>query len=153
MTVNFKLVSPFSSIQRRSFEYGTPAELKPTDANPLVDGEWLELTAAYKMDRGTGAAEVPSWPVFAETGRYETQALGQIPMLYGGFFEADTLVYAAGTLAVGSPVVVKDVANWQGTGLTKRGLVEVGADTSALVVGYVTRIVSGGYMRFIRTLC
>lgn len=151
MTVNFKLVSPFSLVQRRSFTYGTPAELKPTDANPLVDGEWLELDSDYKADRGTGDAAVPSFPVFAETGRYDTQALGQVPLLYLGAFEADTLVYTATGLAVGDPVYVGDVTAWMGGSLTKRGLLDNGA-SAGLTVGYVTRIVSGGYMRFIRTL-
>ena len=145
---NFVLVSPILGSQRRSFVYGTAAELLPTNANPLVDGEWLEINASYELDRGTAnPSTVPSFPVFSEQGRYETQAIGKISTIYLGTFEADTKVFTAGSIAVGDPLTVNDVTFGS---LTRRGLIE--HTGSGIIIGYCTRAPSNGVMRFIRTV-
>ena len=104
--MNFTLVSEFQVIQRRDFELADTAILNPNDANPLLDGEWLELDTSYKMARGTvNPAVVPSFPVFAERGRYETQAIGKTTFLYLGAFEADTLIFdGTGIVSIGDCV-------------------------------------------------
>ena len=144
--MNFQLVSEFQTIQRRPFELGDPTILKPNDANPLVDGEFLELNGSYKMIRGTGTAAAPSFAVFAERGRYETQAIGKVPMLYLGAYEADTLIFDGTALLQNSALEVGDVLI--GTA-TKRGLKLA---TTGLVVGYVTRLpgVNKNKLRFVR---
>ena len=98
---NFKLVSEFQTIHRRPFELADPTILKPTNANPLLDGEWCEHTAAYKMARGAGIAAVPSFAYFAERGRYEVQAIQKGPFLYLGDYEADTLIMDATSVKIG----------------------------------------------------
>jgi hypothetical protein len=47
--VNFDLKSEFQTIHRRPFELAEPLILRPTNVRPLVDGEFLQLTTAYKM--------------------------------------------------------------------------------------------------------
>ena len=145
---NFVLVSPILSSQRRGFSYGTPAELKPTNANPLLDGEWLEFVADYKLDRGTAnPSTAPAFPVFTEQGRYETQALGRVSTIFLGAFEADTKIFTAGSIGIGTPLTVNDVTFG---GLTRRGLIE--HTGSGIIIGYSTRAPSNGVLRFIRTL-
>ena len=153
---NFKLVSEFQTIQRRSFELADTDILKPIPPAPkvsLVDGEFLELSTGYKMARGTGAAAVPSFAYIAEQGRYETQAIGKGPLLFMGPYEADTLIMdpAQGTAiaTVGQPVIVNDITLG---GLARRGLVGVVTPGTDLVVGWVTRLPAnnGGYLRFLR---
>lgn len=144
----FNLKSEFQTIHRRSFELADPALLNPNNANPIIEGEFFTLDGAYKMARGSAFGAVPAWAYFAEQGRYETQAIGKGPFLYGGFYEADTKVMSATSLAVGDPVVVGDVTIG---GLTRRGLVAVNAAGTDFVVGYVTRLpaANNNYLRFI----
>ena len=144
---NFKLVSEFQTIHRRPFELASPAILSPTDANPLLDGEFLELDGSYKMARGSATpALVKSFAYFAERGRYEVQAIQKGPFLYMGPYEADTLIFdSTGITSVGLKLEVGDVA----MGLvTKRGLKVY---SSGVVVGYVTRLpgANKNFLRFI----
>lgn len=144
---NMKLVSEFQTIHRRPFELATPAILNPNDANPLLDGEFLEHTAAYKMARGSAnPALVPSFAYFAERGRYEVQAIQKGPFLYLGEYEADTLIMNATGITLGEGL---EVANVTIATLTKRGLVQA---TTGKVVGYATRLPANnnGFLRFIR---
>lgn len=136
---NFNLVSEVLPVQRRDFFLITPAQLNPSNTNPLVDGEYLELdTTEYKLKRGSGEAAVPSWVLFAEKGRYDTQAVGKVPVLFQGGYEAETKVYTAAGLAVGNALVVQDVTYQS---LTRRGLAKLGAGAGQhLIFGYVTRI-------------
>jgi len=164
MAVNFKLVSEFQTIHRRPFTLADPAILKPSNARPLVDGEFLQLDTAYKMARGgdgtagAGAediATVPSFAFFAESGRSDTQAIEKGPFLYGNFYEADTIIMDAaaanGISAVGQALFVGDI---DVGGIVRRGLMGALATPAGteLVVGYVTRLPANnnGYLRFIR---
>lgn len=153
----FDLKSEFQTIHRRSFELATPAILNPNNANPLILGEFLQLDANYKMARGSADGTVPAFCYFAEQGRYETQAIGKGPFLYGGFYEADTKVMdttlEAQITAVGQKLMVNDIDIG---GLTRRGLSALpGAPVGTeYVVGYVTRLPANnnGYLRFIRVM-
>lgn len=148
MGPNFRLVSEFQTIHRRPFELATPALLNPNNANPLLDGEFLELTAAYRMERGTvNPAVVPSFAFAAERGRYETQAIGKGPFLYLGDYEADTLIMTATGITLGEQLEVADVTVGGVAG--KRGLVQF---TTGKVIGFATRLPvnNNGFLRFIR---
>lgn len=151
MTTNMKLVSEFQTINRRSFEFADPQVLNPNSVSPvpLVDGEFMELTATdYKMIRGAADPAVgPSYAFWAEQGRYETQAIQRGPFLYGGFYEADTLIMDATGLVVGDGLEVGDVTV---ATLARRGLQEF---TSGFIIGHVTRLPANnnGFLRFVRT--
>jgi len=150
----FKLISEFQNIHRRSFEMATPAILNPDNVRPLIEGEWLQLDTAYKMDRGgdnagdmTDEATVPSFAYFAERGRYETQALGKGPILYMTMYEAETKVMDSTGLAIGDQLAVFDL-DLGGAGIIRRGLAE---QSAGFVVGYVTRLPANnnGWLRFV----
>jgi hypothetical protein len=152
MPINFKLVSDFTMIQRRSFELVDPEILKPANANPLLDGEWLQMHATnHKMQRGSGdaGADTPSWVWFAEQGRYETQAIKKGPILYLGEFEADTKIFdGTGLTTAGQPLMVADVTIG---GLTRRGL-KLRTGTNHIVARVVRLSANnGGFLRFITT--
>jgi hypothetical protein len=116
------LVSEVLPVQRRDFYMNDATLLNPNNANPLIDGEWLQLGSTYKIDRGTGNQAKPAWQVFAERGRYDTQAIGKTTLLFAGAYEAETTVCDTTGLAVGDGLIVKDVTVG---GLTKRGLAAV----------------------------
>lgn len=155
MTQFFKLVSEFQTIHRRPFELADPGILKPDNAAPLVEGEFLQLDTAYKMARGSADGVVPAFAYFAEQGRYETQAIGKGPFLYGNFYEADTMIMDAALEAtittVGQPLMVNDTTIGA---IVRRGLTALPGSPAGteFVVGYVTRLPAnnGGYLRFIR---
>lgn len=152
MPVTFKLVSALQDLDRRSFGLADPTILRPaTSVNPLVMGEWLDLTSGYTMQRGAGTLSVPSWPYFAEEGRYEVQAIEKGPFLFMGQFEADSMVFD-GTLisAIGQPLFVGDVT--YGGIASRKGLVGVATPTTEVAIGFVTRLPANnnGWLRFIR---
>ena len=150
MAINFKLVSEFQTIHRRSFELADTTILNPNNANPLIDGEWLQLDGNYKMARGTGpgGAAEPSYCYFGEQGRYETQAIGKGPFLYMGEYEADTKVFDSSglsTTVVGEAMMVDDVTYGA---LTRKGLKL--ASSTNYIVGRTTRLSASnnGFLRF-----
>ena len=147
MSVNFKLVSPFQNIDRRSFAFVDPTILDPTSATALVEGEFLELDS-YKMKRGAAdPGAVPAWAYFAEQGRYEVQAIKKGPFLYLGDYEADTLIMSATGLAVGDRLEVSTVSI---NTINRRALQE---RTTGIGIGFVTRLPANnnGYLRFIKS--
>lgn len=140
---NLNLVTEVLPINRRDFYVANPLLLNPNNANPLVDGEWLQIDTSYKLVRGadgsgTHEAIVPSFQLFAERGRYDTQAIGKAPVLFIGGYEAECKVADLTGADPGDPLVVQDVTF---QGLTRRGLKVLGAGTGEhLIFGYVTRV-------------
>ena len=141
------LISEVLPIQRRDFYVANTALLNPNNANPILDGEWLELDSSYKLARGAGTPQAtPAWQVFAERGRYDTQAIGKLPVLFIGGYEAETSICDVTGCAVGDALVVTDVTVG---GLTKRGLDKISAATGEyLVFAYVTRLVGTTKLRY-----
>lgn len=139
------LISEVLPVQRRDFAIANPALLNPNNANPLVDGEWLQLNSSYALARGADGsgiheAIVPSWQLFAERGRYDTQAIQKAPVLFMGGYEAECKVVNLTSAAVGAALVVADVTF---QAVTKRGLAVLGAGTGEhLIFGYITRVYS-----------
>lgn len=94
----------------------------PTLANPLnsvcfVDGEWFVVVnkkaqrAADITVLGTagagGRATIPSFPLWAERGRTDVQAMAgaKVPLVRGSDWEADVRIFdAAVTVAAGAPI-------------------------------------------------
>ena len=147
---NFRLHSPVEKLERRDFPVVDRTILNPNGANPLLDGEFMELDATQpkKVIRATG--DKLSWAVFGERGRTDVQALRKVPLLYMGAYEADTLIMDATAMAHGDPLMVDDVTI---DSLTKSGLKTHGGGTE-LVIGYVLRLPSqnGQKLRFMYTL-
>ena len=135
------LISEVLPVQRRDFTLTDPTLLNPNNANPLYDGEWLELDSSYKLVRGgAGEGANPAWQLFAERGRYDTQAISKAPILFIGGYEAETSIVNLTGLSVGSPLSVNDVTV---DATTKRGLALTGVTSGEhLIVGYVTRVLT-----------
>ncbi len=135
------LITEVQSVQRRDFYVADPDLLNPNNANPILDGEWLSLNTDYKLVRASSNVAGPAWQVFAERGRYDTQAIGKVPVLFLGGYEAETSVYTSTGLAVNDPLIVGDVTIG---GLTKKGLLKLPASTGTYSVrGWVTRVLTG----------
>ncbi len=146
--VNFEPVSNVLAIQTRSMTLADPELANPLGANPLVDGEWLSYDGAGKAIRaadissGGNAAAAISWPVWAEKGRYDNQALGERKksVIYLGAWEFDTRIYVATSMAVGHRVAVASITI---NGVIYAGLVDNGTMASpgaGITVGVVTRL-------------
>lgn len=144
---NFRLVTPIEWVYRRDLTLADRTLVNPNGSNPLLDGEWLQYDTAKKAIRSGGLTL--SWVVFAERGRTDVQALGKVPVLYIGKYEADTLIFDSASLAHGSPLMVADVTY---DTQTRSGLKLQAA--SALTIGYVTRMpsINGQKLRFFNTL-
>lgn len=163
--INFTPVSDVLPIQRRDFPLADAALANPLNSVALVDGEWMTLNSSYQIVRASNIASVGarasvrSFPLFAERGRYDVQALSstKMPILWRGEYEFDTRIFDA-TVALGSgaaitaPMQGLKVATIAFGGRNFTGLVGHGgaADTDP-VVGYVTRLPAsnGGQLRFI----
>lgn len=146
---NFELVTELQTLTRRDFYLAVPTILNPLDANPLLDGEWLELDSNYALVRGTGEGVSPNaFVVHTERGRYDTQAIQKTNVLMLGMYEARTRVYDSTSLLLGSAVTVQDCTIDSVAG--KRGLKLDAAGAGRVRVGYVSKLVDGsGYMRFV----
>lgn len=144
----FELVTELQTLLRRDFPLANSDLLKPLNANPVTEGEWLELDSNYKLARGSGeGASALVYPVHTERGRYDTQSIGKANILMLGMFEAETQVCDVTGLSVGSPLTVQDVTVG---GLTKRGLALEGATAGRVIVGYVSRLYGAGQkIRFV----
>lgn len=151
-TQYFRMVSDPTMIQRRSFELSDPTILDPNTTNPLLEGEWLKQAATdYKVERGSGdgGADEPAWLMWAERGRYETQAIQKVPLLWLGDFEAETKIFTStGLTTNGQALMVSDVSVG---GQNKRGLLL--RTSTNYIVARVTRLpsVNNGWLRFITT--
>lgn len=144
---NFELITEIQTLTRRDFPLAVPTLLSPADAVPLVDGEFVTLeqnSAGGQQLKRDNAQSILSFPVHTEKGRYDTQAIGKVTILMLGMYEADIKLYAVGTgLAVGTPLVI----SWPAT----RGVVtgKAAPALTDIVVGYVTKAVANGKIRFI----
>lgn len=159
---NFEPVSDILRVDRKDFPLADTTLLNPSNSVALVDGEWMTLNSVGKLVRastvgtpGNQASSELLYPIWAERGRYDIQAIGKAPVLWMGDWEADTRIYDATAVvgtglaitAIGQPVKVATITLG---GRNYTGLVGHGgsADTSK-IVGYVTKLPSanGGKLR------
>jgi hypothetical protein len=168
--VNFEPVTDVLPLQRRDFPLNDPTLAQPLNAVALVDGEWMVINSSYKLVRasdiatlgtagGIGVASLRSFPLFAERGRYDTQAIAgtKMPIIFRGEYEFDTRIFDASAvcgsgLAITTVMQGLKVATVALGGRNYCGLVgHGGSGDSSPVIGYVTRLPAsnGGKLRFI----
>jgi hypothetical protein len=162
--INFTPVSDILPIQRRDFALADPTLCNPLNAVVLIDGEWVTLNSSYQIIRAsdittsTAVASLRSFPVFAERGRYDVQAMSlhKVPVLYRGDYEFDTRIFdAANTNNSGAamtfvlqPLKVSTISIG---GRAYTGLIGHNGINSDPIVGYITKLPAnnGGQLRFI----
>lgn len=163
--INFEPVSDILQVHRRDFPLADPTLADPTNSVALVDGEWMVLNSSYQIARAAAIGSVGalatlrSFPVFAEQGRYDVQAIAgrKTVVLYLGEYEFDTRIFDA-SVALGSGAAITTVLQplkvatvTIGTrnfvGLVGHG----GAADASPIQGYVSRLPAdnGGKLRFI----
>jgi len=147
MTVNFELVTELQGLLRRDFAVADRTLVNPNNANPLMDGEFMNFDTSYKVVRGADGTF--GMALFVERGRMDVQAIGKATVLMGGAYEADTRVFTAASLTLGGKLQIS--ASVSVDSLTKSGLANY---SSGEVIGYVTRLPAnnGGKLRFFQTL-
>ena len=170
--INFTPVSDILPVQRRDFALADPTLANPLNAVCLIDGEWMALNSAYQIVRASdittlgatalsGGKKIRSFPLFAERGRYDVQAmsLAKLHVLWRGDYEFDTRIFDATRVAnggaaityVGQPLKVATIgfSGRNYTGLV--GHADLGGADTDPIVGYVTRLSTsnGGQLRFI----
>ena len=143
---NMTLISEVLPVNRRDFSLFDPTILNPTNANPLFDGEWMEIDTNYLAKRGTGEGTKAAFQVFSLKGQYDTQAIGKTTLLFLGGYEAETTVATVAGLAVGDFLVVSDVSIG---GVNKRGLIKAAGAGQHLVVATVTRVIGTTKVRYV----
>jgi hypothetical protein len=170
--VNFEPVSDINPIHRRDFPLSDPTLSNPLNADALVDGEYMTLdnnvgntfgklirAISITGDEGT-AATVLSFPLFAERGRYDVQAIAdrKMPVLYLGQYEFNTRIFniaaninGKGNAAIATLLQPVKVAHIILGGKHLSGLVGAAFADNTPIVGYVTRLPSGNgqQLRFI----
>lgn len=148
---------------------GKLADLTGQSATRLRPGEFLEIVADGKVDRGTvDGGTKPAFPYFSETGRGDIVTGGKVPVIFGPTYEAETKLVArkadgtidadndgnAAAFAVGDRLCVCDVrAPDDLDHVVYRGLrrADAAADAGAVCVGFVTRVLPDS-IRFVSTL-
>ena len=144
---NFEMVTEVQGLLRRDFSMADKTLLNPNNANPLIDGEFVELDSSYSLIRAGN--QKFAFAVFAERGRFDVQAIGKTVVLFGGTYEADTDVFTAASLTLGGKLQTNN--NVTVNSNTKSGLSN---HTGGEIVGFVTRLPAnnGGRLRFLQTL-
>lgn len=164
--VNFEPVTDINPVHRRDFPLADKTLADPLNAVALVDGEWMTLDSAGKLIRAAdiateGAlASAMAFPLFAERGRTDVQAMAErkMPVLFMGQYEFETRIYSAaaningaGNAAMSTmlqPVKVMTII----IGSRKYvGLAGSAYTDNGLIVGYITRLGTnnGGRLRFL----
>lgn len=175
--INFELISDVIPIVRRDFQLATPALVDPLNASVLIDGEWMIVNDTYKLQRASditagqegvkaknGSNRVRSFPLFAERGRTDVQALRKNIVLFGGWFEAETRIFDATAKSGGGTGFTYPAISYVGQPLQVATITVGGRNLSGLVgadvnefttdvpfiVGWVTRLSTnnGGKLRF-----
>lgn len=107
----FELITGAEALERRDFSLLDSTILDPMAANPLIEGEWLELdNATKKLKRGTGESSTPFiGQYWGERGRYDVRAINKCPILLWGNYEAYTkLVHNPNAPDAETPSVIGD---------------------------------------------
>ena len=163
---NFRPHGDILPVVRRDFPLADKTLASPDNPVSLYDGEWMTLNSAYKLVRGAVVAapgNVPAatalcFPLWAENGRYDIQAMAdrKPPLLWENHWEFETRIFDPAA-AVGNGVAI--TAMWQPlkvasitigarnyVGLVGHG--GAGVDTDR-IVAYVTKLSSdnGGGLR------
>lgn len=148
----FELVTELQTLTRRDYSSADETILNPLNVRPLVEGEWLNIDANYKLarlgDNNSGTADEGTdpnvYPVHTERGRYDVQAIKKINVLQFGMYEADTQIVDTTSILLGSAVTVQDVTVG---GIVRRGLKLATAGAGRVVVGYVSKLFTSGPTR------
>lgn len=126
----------------------------PDSANPLLEGEFLEMTSSNKVTRGgtdpaaasgDNIATKPCFLHFSERGRYDAQLTQKAHLVVGpAGFEFRSKLCVADNSEVGDMVFVADIDSPSATGKFVKGLVGqqdlAGGTTGAFYsVGFITR--------------
>jgi hypothetical protein len=167
---NFKPVSDVMPIVRRDWILADKTLTNPSNPLSLIDGEWMTLNGVGQMIRavditqtlGTSALNVLSWPLWAENGRYDVQAIAdcKMPLLWLNAWEFETRIYDPAEVsgANGAPIAAMlqplKVASISVGGVygvrTLSGLVgHGGSNDTDRIVGYVTKLpaANNGWLR------
>lgn len=161
--INFEPTTDIMPVHRRDFPLATPDLASPLNPAVITDGEWVTLNSSYQILRASNLgvvgnpASLRSWPVFAERGRYDVQAIAgrKMPILFLGHYEFDTRIYDDLAVVAGGAAItfvgqkLKVATITLGT-RNYTGLVGVGGGNTDPVVGIVTRLPSAGKLRFIQ---
>ena len=154
-----KLITQFAQVLTRDFD--TELSLSATATIPVVEGEFFQQnTAAGKEQKliRTVDSTKPSWASWQERGRYDVQAIaprGRITVIFMGPYEAEfKMVDTDDTMTLNLPLRADTVTaanlDTQARGLLTNAL-KVQADhpmaNGDLIIGYVTRALSGGVVR------
>lgn len=156
--VNFEPVSNLLQVQTRDFPLVDPDLANPFNAACLVDGEWMAVNSDYKLVRASdiatpaAAATLLSYPLWAERGRYDVQAMGErkMPVIYlNGAWEFDTRIFDATSMTHNCRVAVATITigSRNYSGLVYNGT--IAAPGAGITVGFVTRLPNsnGGKLR------
>lgn len=159
---NFRPVTDAIPIVRRDFPLFDSTLCDPYNSQSLIDGEWMTLDpgtgklirSANIAAAGNTAGTTFSWPVWAENGRYDIQAMAdrKPPILWLNQWEFETLIFDAAAVVGtnGAPITTRfqpvkvasiSLGGVYGvrilSGLVGHGAVGVDADQQ---VAYVTRL-------------
>lgn len=161
---NFRPVADVIPVVRRDFGPADKTLTDPTNPLALTDGEWMTLDSTGKLIRATtignvgeaGAAKL-TWPLWAEQGRYDIQAMAEkkTPILWLHSWEFETRIFDAAAVvgngaAIASVLQPLKIATITIGGRNYTGLVgHGGSGDTDRVVAYVTRLPTnnGGWLR------
>lgn len=148
--MSLETLTPVNDNFRRDLEVADPTLLDPTQADSLVQGEWMTENSSGKLARVGASSVNQAWQLFTPKGDFASQAIGKVSVLYLHEYEAETDMFEDGGagFANGTRLTVKEVTV---DGDTRSGLTQAGS--ADFVYGHSTKdpTANGGKLRFIKT--
>lgn len=148
----FEVVRPsLDALTRMVLPMADTALLDPTNAIPLIAGEFLQINSQYQWMRAASPTALAFCNI-EDQGDYGVQGAGKVTCLAGGTYEANTLVFDTALTTLGAPVMLGTVNNDLTGEVDRSGLI---AHTGTnLVIGFVSRVASnnGNKLRFFQNL-
>ena len=170
---NFRPFTDVIPIVRRDIPPADTTLVNPLNPLSLIDGEWMTQDSNGKLIRPvdvvggtpgtTAAGSVLVWPLWAENGRFDTQAMAdrKLPLLWLNQYEFETRIFdssatagvnGAAVTTMHQPLKVALITiSYFGATRNVSGLVGHGSSNDTdRIVGYVTRLpaANGGWLRF-----
>jgi len=143
------LITPVNDNFRRDVELVDPTLLDPTEADALIQGEWITLDSTGLKAVRAVAGDRGAMQVFTPKGDTSAQAIGKTAVLQLHEYEAETTIFDdAFAGAVGDPLTV-DTITLDTVAAIFSGL-RAATVSGDVVYGFVTRIPSAnnGKLRF-----
>jgi len=145
--MSLELLTPVNDVFRRDLEMNDPTLLDPTEADAIVQGEWLRRdTTTGKLVRATAGTQKNIMQVWTQKGDFSAQAIGKCSVIQQHPYEAETDMFdPGGTFAIDTELAVETMTI---DGVSRAGLAVAAAGEAVIAICTKPPQANGGKLRY-----